>query len=167
MKDIHELEAVLELSRAKPDINYPLQLDLELSYLRDVLASIEVQKMKTVAFYPLLSTVDQHPETQLHDLRAMAQQRGLQIYAANFSALEAAGCGVHIYPNTQTGFYVHAKAVIADYDLATQKVYMGSINYSNASMTQNREPGVYITDPASIHAPYTAMTSQYAGASPY
>jgi hypothetical protein len=41
MRDIYELEAVLELSRAKPDINYLLQLDLESSYLRDVLASIE------------------------------------------------------------------------------------------------------------------------------
>jgi hypothetical protein len=41
MRDLCELEAVLELSRAKPDINYLLQLDLDSSYLRDVLASIE------------------------------------------------------------------------------------------------------------------------------
>jgi hypothetical protein len=41
MRDLYELEAVLELSRTKPDINYLLQLDLESSYLRDVLASIE------------------------------------------------------------------------------------------------------------------------------
>jgi hypothetical protein len=41
LRDINELEAVLELSRAKPDMNYLLQLDLESSYLRDVLASIE------------------------------------------------------------------------------------------------------------------------------
>jgi hypothetical protein len=34
------LEAVLELSRAKPDINYLLQLELESSSLRDVAASI-------------------------------------------------------------------------------------------------------------------------------
>lgn len=41
MRDIYELEAALELSRANPDINYLLQLDMESSYLRDVLASIE------------------------------------------------------------------------------------------------------------------------------
>ena len=35
--------------------------------------------MKTVALYLRVSTVDQHPETQLHDLRAMARQRGFQI----------------------------------------------------------------------------------------
>ena len=37
--------------------------------------------MKTVALYLRVSTVDQHPETQLYDLRAMAQQRGFQIVA--------------------------------------------------------------------------------------
>lgn len=41
IRDINELEAVLELNRANPDINYLLQLDLESSYLRDVLASIK------------------------------------------------------------------------------------------------------------------------------
>jgi phosphatidylserine/phosphatidylglycerophosphate/cardiolipin synthase-like enzyme len=37
---------------------------------------------------------------------------------------------------------------------------MGSINYSNASMTQNRELGVYITDPASVQALYADMIMQ-------
>ena len=43
LRDLYELEAVLELSRAKPDINYLLQLDLESSFLRDVVASIGEQ----------------------------------------------------------------------------------------------------------------------------
>jgi DNA invertase Pin-like site-specific DNA recombinase len=34
--------------------------------------------MKTVALYLRVSIVDQHPETQLHDLRAMARQRGFR-----------------------------------------------------------------------------------------
>jgi phosphatidylserine/phosphatidylglycerophosphate/cardiolipin synthase-like enzyme len=88
-------------------------------------------------------------------------------YATNFKALEAAGCGVHVYPNTQTGFYVHAKAVVADYGLSTQKVYMGSINYSSASMTQNRELGMYITDPASVQSIETTMAADYAGGTAY
>ena len=88
-------------------------------------------------------------------------------YATNFRALEAAGCGVHVYPDTQTGFYIHAKAVVADYGLSTQSVYMGSINYSNASMTENRELGVYIADPASVQFLNATMVSDYAGGSPY
>src|SRR5512133_2954042 len=35
--------------------------------------------MKRAALYMRVSTVDQHPETQLHDLRALASQRGFQI----------------------------------------------------------------------------------------
>ena len=35
--------------------------------------------MKRAALYIRVSTVDQHPETQLHDLRQFASQRGLQI----------------------------------------------------------------------------------------
>jgi DNA invertase Pin-like site-specific DNA recombinase len=35
--------------------------------------------MKRAALYLRVSTVDQHPETQLHDLRQMAAQRGYQI----------------------------------------------------------------------------------------
>ena len=35
--------------------------------------------MKRAALYMRVSTVDQHPETQLHDLRGLATQRGFQI----------------------------------------------------------------------------------------
>ncbi len=35
--------------------------------------------MKRAALYVRVSTVDQHPETQLHELRQFASQRGLQI----------------------------------------------------------------------------------------
>src|ERR1700751_5341444 len=37
--------------------------------------------MKRAALYLRVSTLDQHPETQLHDLRQMAVQRGYQIVA--------------------------------------------------------------------------------------
>ena len=35
--------------------------------------------MKRAAVYARVSTVDQHPETQIHDLRQFANQRGLQV----------------------------------------------------------------------------------------
>ena len=37
--------------------------------------------MKRAGLYMRVSTVDQHPETQLNDLRQMAGQRGLEIVA--------------------------------------------------------------------------------------
>jgi hypothetical protein len=44
LRDLYELEAVFELRRAKLDINYLLQLDLESSFLNDVATAIEVRK---------------------------------------------------------------------------------------------------------------------------
>ncbi len=84
-------------------------------------------------------------------------------YTSNFNTLTAAGCGLYLYPNTQTGFYVHAKAVVADYGLATQNAYMGSINYSNASMLQNRELGIFLSDPAAVKILYTVLSQDYTG----
>jgi phosphatidylserine/phosphatidylglycerophosphate/cardiolipin synthase-like enzyme len=84
-------------------------------------------------------------------------------YTANFNALTAAGCGVYLYPDTATGFYVHAKAVVADYGLSTQNAYMGSINYSNASMLQNRELGLFLSDPAAVAMLNTVLNQDYTG----
>ncbi len=47
---------------------------------------------KRVALYLRVSTVDQHPETQLYDLRLMARQRGYQIvseYSDKISGVKA------------------------------------------------------------------------------
>src|ERR1700761_9247296 len=88
-------------------------------------------------------------------------------YAAGFTAVTNAGCSLHTYPNTTTGFYIHAKAVVADYGLPTQTVYMGSINYSNASMNSNRELGMYVTDAASVTSIHDTMQADYNGGTPY
>ncbi len=82
-------------------------------------------------------------------------------YAANFAALQAAGCGVHIGPNNSTSLYIHAKVMVADYGLATQTVYLGSINFSVASMTKNRELGMTVTDPTAVKQLETTLTADY------
>jgi phosphatidylserine/phosphatidylglycerophosphate/cardiolipin synthase-like enzyme len=90
-------------------------------------------------------------------------------YASNWIALEEAGCGVHVYPDTTTGPYIHANAVVADYGLPTENAYMGSIKYSDtstnsdASMTENRELGIFITDPTAVTQLNTTMSADYAG----
>lgn len=48
--------------------------------------------MKRAALYMRVSSVDQHPEMQLHDLRQMAAQRGLQVvqeYTDRISGVKA------------------------------------------------------------------------------
>jgi HKD family nuclease len=88
-------------------------------------------------------------------------------YAANFSALEAAGCGVHVYANNTSTLYIHAKAMLADYGTSAVTAYVGSINFSNASMTENRELGLYVSDPGIQQTLYTTISSDYAGAPAY
>jgi cardiolipin synthase len=71
------------------------------------------------------------------------------------------------YYFSSTGFYVHAKVVVADYGLPTQNAYMGSINYSNASMTQNRELGMFVTDNASVALLNNSLIYDYNNATVY
>jgi hypothetical protein len=89
-----------------------------------------------------------------------AAQRGVAVifvgestsYLTNFATIKAAGASVWYYTSS-TGFYVHGKTVVADLGLPTEAVYMGSINYSTASLTQNRELGVYITGNTAVSNP--------------
>ena len=74
---------------------------------------------------------------------------------ANFATIKAAGANVWYY-SSSTGFYIHAKTVVADLGLPTEAVYMGSINYSLASLTRNRELGVYITGNTAVSNPIAA-----------
>lgn len=88
-------------------------------------------------------------------------------YGSEFTALQAAGCGVHTYADNSSTLYIHAKAILADYGTANVAAYMGSINFSTASMTENRELGLYISDTTSLQTLNTTMTSDYAGAPSY
>jgi cardiolipin synthase len=88
----------------------------------------------------------------------------LSSYAANLTALEAAKCGIHVYPDTTSALYIHAKVMVADFGLATQKVYLGSINFSIPSMTENRELGTYVTDAGIAKQLQTTLASDYAAA---
>ena len=88
-------------------------------------------------------------------------------YESSFTAITSAGCSVHTYPNTTAGFYIHAKAVVADYGLPTQNAYLGSINYSNASMNFNRELGTFVTDSPTVTSLYNTMLADYNGGTAY
>ncbi len=83
-------------------------------------------------------------------------------YHANYTALEAAGCGVHIGANNASTLYIHAKAIIADLGTAKQIGYVGSINFSNASLTRNRELGLYLHDAAILNQIGTTIGKDYA-----
>ena len=107
------------------------------------------------------------PSTSLVTTEARTYFVDQASYEAQFTTLKNAGCSVHTYSDSTTGFYVHAKVVVADYGFATQAVYMGSINYSSAAMNQNRELGLFRTDTTATQTLYTTLTADYNGGTPW
>jgi phosphatidylserine/phosphatidylglycerophosphate/cardiolipin synthase-like enzyme len=65
-------------------------------------------------------------------------------YSSQVSAVKAAG-GTVVGYSDPNGFYIHAKAMVADYGLATQEVEAGSMNISSNSLDNNRELGIILT----------------------
>lgn len=83
---------------------------------------------------------------------------------AAFAQLRAAGVHVATYPNTSAALYIHAKAIVADAATATARAFVGSENFSAASLTKNRELGVTTTTPAVVNALDATVTADYHGA---
>jgi cardiolipin synthase len=105
-----------------------------------------------------------------------ACQRGVRVnitmtnqteYHANFAALEAAGCGVHVLANSVKYLYIHAKVIVSDYGTTAAYAYLGSINFSTASTVQNRELGMFVYDSTILQRVEATLNSDYASAPAY
>lgn len=83
-------------------------------------------------------------------------------YHANYKALQTAGCGVHVGANNPTTLYIHAKAMVADLGTPGQVGYLGSINFSDASLNKNRELGLYLYDPTLLNQLNSTLAKDYA-----
>jgi phosphatidylserine/phosphatidylglycerophosphate/cardiolipin synthase-like enzyme len=73
-------------------------------------------------------------------------------YDAAFRALEAAGVHVVLYPDTSSALYIHAKAI----DVDSTRAFVGSENFSDASLDYNRELGI-ITSSAAVLGPLNSV----------
>jgi cardiolipin synthase len=80
-----------------------------------------------------------------------------------FTKLVAAGVAVRVYAQ-QAPLYIHAKVVVADVGTAQQHAFMGSENFSAASLNHNRELGVYTADPTIVAALANVIESDASGA---
>ncbi|WP_329242314.1 phospholipase D-like domain-containing protein [Streptomyces sp. NBC_01478] len=87
-------------------------------------------------------------------------------YASEVSAVKAAG-GTVVGYSDPNGFYIHAKAMVADYGLSTQEVEAGSMNISSNSLSNNRELGIILTGTGVAQSVATTIEttfkSDYAG----
>jgi len=75
-------------------------------------------------------------------------------YDAAIAELRAAGVHVTLYASTGP-LYIHAKAIVADHTTA----FVGSENFSYASLDANRELGLVTSDPAVVEAVSAALAS--------
>jgi cardiolipin synthase A/B len=87
-------------------------------------------------------------------------------YAGNYNALSAAGARVVTYGSSDA-LYIHAKAIVADYGTGAEKVFIGSENFSDTSLSSNRELGLIITDAGVISSVNTTLATDFANGTPW
>ena len=101
---------------------------------------------------------------------AAASRRGVAVrvvmtansaYAPALAALAAGGVQVRLYARSAS-LYIHAKLIVVD----ARRAFLGSQNFSTASLQYNRELGVVTADPAVIGAAEATFAADFAGATP-
>ncbi len=84
-----------------------------------------------------------------------------------FKALTKAGVHVRTLRDSKKVLYIHAKAIVADFGRTGQQVFLGSENFSKASLRRNRELGIHTSAPAVISAVNAALAKDFASATPF
>jgi phosphatidylserine/phosphatidylglycerophosphate/cardiolipin synthase-like enzyme len=65
-------------------------------------------------------------------------------WAAAFREITAAGCRVHLFPDSETALYIHEKLILDDAGTPHESTLIGSQNASVTSLTRNRELGILL-----------------------
>jgi phosphatidylserine/phosphatidylglycerophosphate/cardiolipin synthase-like enzyme len=84
-----------------------------------------------------------------------------------FNELVKAGVHVRLYADSDNVLYIHAKAVVADAGRSDQQIFVGSENFSKASLGYNRELGIRTANKAVISGISATLAADYAGAKAY
>jgi cardiolipin synthase len=86
-------------------------------------------------------------------------------YVTEFATLVTAGVSLATYEHSK--LYIHAKVILADYGTSSASVFIGSENFSNASLTENRELGLIVSDQAIMTSINATLTSDFNGGAAY
>jgi hypothetical protein len=81
-------------------------------------------------------------------------------YNTELNEVTSAGGKVKTYTSS-TGYYIHAKAIVADYGTSTAKVFQGSENFSDNSLNHNRELGLIISDAGVLSGIESAFNADF------
>jgi phosphatidylserine/phosphatidylglycerophosphate/cardiolipin synthase-like enzyme len=99
-------------------------------------------------------TSEELSDPYIYDALATDAQRGVRCrivmmddseWAKGFGAVTAAGCVVHVLPETKTGLYMHEKLVLDDAGTSNASAMIGSQNASYSSLSFNRELSIVLT----------------------
>jgi hypothetical protein len=113
---------------------------------------------------------EEFSDTAIVNAIVAAEKRGVTVrivvedpssYSSELSEITAAG-GKYVGYSSSTGFYVHAKAIVADYGFSTAKIFLGSENFSDGSLNSNRELGLIISDSAVINGVESTFDADFA-----
>lgn len=85
----------------------------------------------------------------------------------DFNRLTQAGVHVATYVSSASALYIHAKVIVADAGQPSAVAFVGSENFSTASLTRNRELGLTVATPAIVAALHTTLTNDFNGAQPW
>lgn len=129
----------------------------------------------TSAQHTLLVENEEMSDAAIVGALVSAARRGVNVqvamnagtsYSREWHEIVAAGGDVATYASTAP-LYIHAKAMLADYGYATGAAFVGSENFSSASLTRNRELGIVTSDSAVMSSLFAIMTSDFQGGAPY
>jgi phosphatidylserine/phosphatidylglycerophosphate/cardiolipin synthase-like enzyme len=126
----------------------------------------------------LLISQEEFSDTQMEGALAAALKRGVTLtlveenqnnqYNAVLTPLKQAGAKIAVYTSTKTtAYYIHAKAVLADYGKPQAKLFLGSENFSTDSLGKNRELGLIFSDAACMASVHSALTSDFTKGTPF
>jgi PLD-like domain/Putative Ig domain len=116
---------------------------------------------------------EEFSDTALVNAVVAAANRGVTVrvviedpssYSSELNEVTAAGGKVTGYSST-TGFYIHAKTIIADYGTSTAKAFAGSENFSANSLNDNRELGLISTDSGVVSGLESTFSADFTGSS--
>ncbi len=116
---------------------------------------------------------EEFSDTAVVNALVSAEDRGVTVrmvledpsdYSSEVSDIEAAGAKVTGY-SSSTGFYVHAKTIIADYGTSAQKAFVGSENLTSNSLNDNRELGLIVSDAGVVDGLETTFDGDFSGSS--
>jgi cardiolipin synthase A/B len=87
-------------------------------------------------------------------------------WTVNLNTLAKAGVHISTYAATAS-LYIHAKVIVADYGKSGAKAFVGSENFSEASLTKNRELGLITTNPTILSQLNMTVVSDFSGGTPW